>query len=48
MALFGMPDYARYLRHQQARHPGSPVLTEREFIAAELRRKYDGGGPRCC
>ena len=47
-SLFGMPDYARYLAHQHAHHPGEPVMGEREFCEAELRRKYEGGGARCC
>ena len=47
-ALFGMPDYARYLAHQHRRHPEAPVLSEKEFVRAELERKYAGGGPRCC
>jgi uncharacterized short protein YbdD (DUF466 family) len=48
MALFGMPDYPRYLAHQERRHPGAPVLSEKEFVRVELERKYAGGGGRCC
>jgi uncharacterized short protein YbdD (DUF466 family) len=43
-----MPDYPRYLAHQRAHHPECRVMSEREFVRAELERKYDGGGPRCC
>ena len=46
--LFGMPDYPRYLAHQHRCHPGAPVLSEKEFVRAELERKYAGGGARCC
>ena len=48
IALFGMPDYARYLTHQHRCHPGAPVLSEKEFVRSELERKYSGGGARCC
>ncbi len=47
-ALFGMPDYARYLAHQRSHHPDAPVMNEREFVRCELERKYSGGGARCC
>lgn len=47
-ALFGMPNYPRYLDHQRRCHPDAPVLSEREFVESELKRKYDGGGARCC
>lgn len=43
-----MPDYPRYLAHQHRCHPGAPVLSEKEFVRAELERKYAGGGARCC
>lgn len=48
MALFGMPDYPRYLQHQRAHHPGQPVMSEREFVRCELERKYGDGPTRCC
>lgn len=48
MALFGMPEYRRYVDHQRTHHPGCPVMSEREFVRAELERKYAGGGARCC
>lgn len=46
--LFGMPEYRRYVDHQRTHHPGCPVMSEREFVRAELERKYAGGGARCC
>lgn len=48
IALFGMPDYPRYLAHQRAHHPAEPVMSEKEFVRCELERKYAGGGSRCC
>ena len=47
-ALFGMPDYSRYLEHQAKCHAGSPTLSEKEFVLAELERKHAGGAGRCC
>ncbi len=46
--LFGIPDYERYLAHAEARHPGAPVLSRREFCAQAIERKYGKSGPRCC
>ena len=48
IALFGMPDYPRYLEHQARCHPEATVLSEKEFVRSELERKYAGGGSRCC
>ncbi len=46
--LFGIPDYERYLAHVEARHPGAPVLSRRDFCAQAIERKYGKSGPRCC
>ncbi len=47
--LLGIPDYDGYLAHRQQQHPGQAVLSEREFHAEAIDRKYGGGaGPRCC
>ena len=46
--LFGIPDYERYLAHAEARHPGAPVLSRRDFCAQAIERKYGKSGPRCC
>ena len=46
--LFGVPDYQRYREHMLSRHPDSPVLTEREFHALAIERRYGGSGPKCC
>jgi len=47
-ALFGMPDYQRYLEHHARHHGEAPVLSEKEFVRLELERKYAGGAGRCC
>ena len=47
-ALFGIPDYGRYLEHMALRHPGAPVLTERDFHARAIDGRYGGTRPRCC
>ena len=46
--VLGIPDYERYLTHAAATHPGAPVLSEREFFARDIDRRYGRNGPRCC
>ena len=46
--VFGIPDYERYLAHCAGHHPGEPVLSQREFFARAIDRKYCKSGPRCC
>jgi uncharacterized short protein YbdD (DUF466 family) len=48
LQVFGIPDYEAYLAHRSARHPGQPVLSQREFFASAIDRKYSMKGPRCC
>jgi uncharacterized short protein YbdD (DUF466 family) len=48
LQVFGIPDYARYLDHMGAHHPGAPVLSERAFHAQAIDRKYRKSGARCC
>jgi uncharacterized short protein YbdD (DUF466 family) len=46
--MFGIPDFDRYRAHMQATHPGAPVLSEREFHAMAIDRRYGAARPRCC
>ena len=46
--VFGIPDFDRYRDHMQAKHPGAPLLSEREFHAMAIDRRYGAGRPRCC
>ena len=46
--LIGIPDFERYLAHRRAHHPGEPTLSEREFHARALERRYGAGRPGCC
>jgi uncharacterized short protein YbdD (DUF466 family) len=46
--IIGVPDYERYVRHMQARHPGCPVLTQAEFARERLESRYSKPGSRCC
>ena len=46
--VVGMPDYERYLAHQREKHPGAPVLTEREFYNRYLESRYGAASSRCC
>ena len=46
--VFGIPDFERYRAHMQERHPGAPLLSEREFHAMAIDRRYGAARPRCC
>ena len=46
--LIGIPDFERYLAHMRATHPGEPALSEREFHARAIDRRYGAGRPGCC
>lgn len=46
--VFGIPDFDRYREHMQAKHPGAPLLSEREFHAMAIDRRYGAARPRCC
>ena len=44
----GMPDYAAFLAHLRAHHPGSPEPTEREYFAQYVAARYGDAPTRCC
>lgn len=46
--ICGMPDYPGYLHHMADRHPGRPVLTERQFYDEQVQSRYGNGASRCC
>jgi uncharacterized short protein YbdD (DUF466 family) len=46
--VFGIPDFDRYREHMHAKHPGAPLLSEREFHAMAIDRRYGSARPRCC
>jgi uncharacterized short protein YbdD (DUF466 family) len=46
--MFGIPDFDRYLAHMQSHHPDAPLLSERDFHAAAIDRRYGAARPRCC
>jgi uncharacterized short protein YbdD (DUF466 family) len=48
LRTIGAPDYAAYLAHHAARHPGTPPLAERDYVALFMQRRYGGGAGRCC
>jgi uncharacterized short protein YbdD (DUF466 family) len=48
LQVFGIPDYAGYVAHMAQRHPEQKVLSQREFFACAIDRKYSMKGPRCC
>jgi len=46
--VVGAPDYGRYLEHQASHHPGSAPLTEREYYAEFVSRRFGSGRPTGC
>jgi uncharacterized short protein YbdD (DUF466 family) len=46
--VIGAPDYARYLRHVRAKHPGQEPLSRDAFTRDALARRYERLGSRCC
>jgi len=46
--IIGVPDYARYLAHQRAKHPDATPLSREEFARERERARYEGTGSRCC
>ena len=46
--IFGMPDYDRYLEHCRLRHPEQPILSESDYFAQFVARRYGSGASRCC
>jgi uncharacterized short protein YbdD (DUF466 family) len=47
-SILGVPDYARYLAHQRAKHPDATPLSRQEFARERERARYEGTGSRCC
>lgn len=49
LLAIGAPDYGAYLAHHAARHPGSPPLSEREYVKLFIEHRYNRrGAGRCC
>ena len=46
--IIGVPDYDRYVRHMQARHPDCERLSKTEFAQMRLESRYSKPGNRCC
>jgi uncharacterized short protein YbdD (DUF466 family) len=44
----GVPDYARYVEHRRARHPGEAVMSYEEFFRERTAARYRKGASRCC
>ena len=48
LQLFGIADYERYVSHHRANHPETEPLSQQQFHARAIDRKYCRSGPRCC
>ncbi|MGA1308603.1 MAG: YbdD/YjiX family protein [Gemmatimonadaceae bacterium] len=46
--IIGAPDYAAYLAHHRACHPGRAPMDEATFVADRLTARYERPGSRCC
>ena len=46
--IVGMPDYDRYLEHCRLRHPDQPILSQSDYFAQFVARRYGSGASRCC
>lgn len=47
--IFNIPDYEKYVKHQREKHPGCPILTEKQFYMQTLKDRYESGKVnRCC
>jgi uncharacterized short protein YbdD (DUF466 family) len=47
--IFSIPDYDKYLKHQQEHHADKPPLSEKEFYMECLKDRYESGKiNRCC
>ncbi|WP_050615481.1 YbdD/YjiX family protein [Bacillus testis] len=47
--IFGMPNYHRYVEHCRRKHPGRPILSEKEYYMFALKERYESGKVnRCC
>ena len=48
LRILGAPDYRAYLAHHAASHADTAPLSERDFVAAFIERRYGRGAQRCC
>lgn len=46
--IIGAPDYAAYVAHVRAHHPGREPMCERDFVNERLSARYEKPGSRCC
>lgn len=46
--IIGAPDYAAYVAHVRAQHPGREPMCERDFVNERLSARYEKPGSRCC
>ena len=44
----GVPDYAAYVEHMRAHHPGRAPMDRAAFFAERMQARYGAGRSRCC
>jgi uncharacterized short protein YbdD (DUF466 family) len=47
-SVLGDRDYERFVAHMQARHPGEPIPSEREFWRSRHAAAEANPAARCC
>lgn len=47
-AAVGLPDYATYVAHVRARHPGAVPMDREAFFRERVEARYGRGRSRCC
>lgn len=48
LRAIGAPDYRAYLERHAAVHPDLPPMSERDYAAFFIDRRFSTGGARCC
>jgi uncharacterized short protein YbdD (DUF466 family) len=46
--LMGDNHYRRYVEHHRIKHPGEPIMSEREYWQKRLDAIESNPNPRCC
>jgi uncharacterized short protein YbdD (DUF466 family) len=47
-SLMGDNHYRRYVEHHRIKHPGEPLMSEREYWRRRIDAIESNPNPRCC